>query len=85
MRPSKTTGANWGPQRQLYPRGAGKHIWRSLAEELSVPVWKDTDPNIPSEQEEDKKKVLEQLPGEQLTHTPVNALSQEWNTESETL
>lgn len=48
-------------------------------------MWKDTDPNIPSEQEEEKKKVLEQLPGEQLTHTPVNALSQEWNTESETL
>lgn len=30
-----------------------------------------------------RKKVLEQLPGEQLRRTPVNALNQEWNKESE--
>lgn len=30
-----------------------------------------------------RKKVLEQLPGEQLRHTPVNALNQERNKESE--
>lgn len=57
MRPSPVTGAKWGTQWQtvlLGCRKAHQGDWRSLEEQLSVPEWKDTDPNI-SEQEEDKE------------------------------
>lgn len=57
MRPSPVTGAKWGTQWQtvlLGCRKAHQGNWRSLEEQLSVPEWKDTDPNT-SEQEEDKE------------------------------
>lgn len=59
MRPRQIIGEKWGTQWQPVPLGGRKaHLgdWESLGEELSVPVRKDTDPNISSEQEEDEEK-----------------------------
>lgn len=64
--------------------------WKSLKEELSVPVWKETAGHSQTQKAQTtplnrkstkNRKVPKQLSGEELRHTPLNTLNQKWKKE----